>query len=574
MDAAGDLGDPVTNPPTRLTTNGASDQVPRWSSDGSKILFSSNRDDAFYEIYTMDATGDAGGTIAPTRLTNNPTSDNEAHWGQAANFVLVPSSTGTGNIKFETDAGIFSNSQSVDESTIPLVGKPPRTIFPHGFADWTVIGLADGQTVTSTITFPSDIHIGTKYWKFNGVTWLDVTSLVGSNNGDNVITLSITDGGLGDLDNTVNGQIVDPGGIGITFTLDGAIVFETTRDGNDEIYIMDTFGSGKINLSNNPATDERPKLSPDGTKIVFQSDRDNPGSGIFEIYVMDVDGSNPTNISNDLASNDREAFWSPDGTQIVFVSNTNALGTNSDGDLELFMMDSDGNNLVQLTFNDEPEYDPSWSPDGTKIVYGSEFEQPSEDDGEIFWIGVDSNGATTNPIQLTTNTAFEFQPRWEPNSEGIVYISNFGGGQDIWRKSPLTAAPVEIIANGLTYGNPTVSPDGNKITYLGDGEIRRAVYPSGANELLLTTNGASPFDHFPHWGRSADTQIIQSASGTGPIVLTTSAGQFQSASAIAENTLPTAGKPARTLFVHDFVDWTVTGLVPGQTIQVNNDVFI
>ncbi|MFZ3085436.1 MAG: hypothetical protein WA097_02185, partial [Candidatus Hydromicrobium sp.] len=67
----------------------------------------------------------------------------------------------------------------------------------------------------------------------------------------------------------------------------GKIAFDSMRDLNYEIYIMNADGSGQVNLTNNPAGDSTPSFSPDGSKIAFESARD----GNFEIYTMNVDGS-------------------------------------------------------------------------------------------------------------------------------------------------------------------------------------------------------------------------------------------------------------------------------------------
>ena len=72
------------------------------------------------------------------------------------------------------------------------------------------------------------------------------------------------------------------------------IVFESDRDGNTEIYIMNTDGSNLKNLSQNKARDWNPKVYPDNKKIVFMSDRDDN----WEIYIMNFDGSNQINLSN------------------------------------------------------------------------------------------------------------------------------------------------------------------------------------------------------------------------------------------------------------------------------------
>ncbi len=73
----------------------------------------------------------------------------------------------------------------------------------------------NGESVTVTITLPSAVPVGTQYYKYHDNTWVDVTSLLGSNDGDNVLTLTLTDGELGDDDGIVNGTIVDDGGPGV-----------------------------------------------------------------------------------------------------------------------------------------------------------------------------------------------------------------------------------------------------------------------------------------------------------------------------------------------------------------------
>ena len=87
---------------------------------------------------------------------------------------------------------------------------------------------------------------------------------------------------------------------------EGKIAFDTDRDGNYEIYVMDADGSNQTNLTNNPAQDGYPSWSPDGSVIAFISDRD----GNYEIHVMDADGSNLTNLTNNPAS-DGSPSWLP-----------------------------------------------------------------------------------------------------------------------------------------------------------------------------------------------------------------------------------------------------------------------
>jgi hypothetical protein len=87
--------------------------------------------------------------------------------------------------------------------------------FPFGFFGWKVTGLTPGQAITVTIVFPAPVASPAQYWKVIAGNWTNVTSLVGSDNGDAILTLTITDGGLGDADGIANGEISDPGGVGV-----------------------------------------------------------------------------------------------------------------------------------------------------------------------------------------------------------------------------------------------------------------------------------------------------------------------------------------------------------------------
>ncbi len=96
------------------------------------------------------------------------------------------------------------------------------------------------------------------------------------------------------------------------------IVFETYRDGNWDIYQANADGSGQINLTNTPDRHELyPKISPDGSKICFVSDKAQGEDTIRSIFFMNLDGSGLTKVDE----NARQPCWSPDGKQIAYLKN-------------------------------------------------------------------------------------------------------------------------------------------------------------------------------------------------------------------------------------------------------------
>ncbi len=161
----------------------------------------------------------------------------------------------------------------------------------------------------------------------------------------------------------------------------GKILFVSDRDGNREIYSVNTDGTNPIRLTNHPAADEMPCLSPDWKKIAFMSDRD----GNREIYVMNADGTNPVNLTNHPEW-DMSPCWSPDGRKIAFDSPR-------DGNRGICVMNADGTNPVRLTKHLSPERSPFWSPDGKKIAFVSS----RDGNWDIYVMNADG----TDPVNLT-----------------------------------------------------------------------------------------------------------------------------------------------------------------------------
>jgi len=133
---------------------------------------------------------------------------------QYAPTKTTGTATGTGNASFTPDKGALEGLTPVAEGTLPTAGKPDL-IFPHGFFSFNITGLmpCQNETVVVTIVLPSPMPVGTQYWKYHVPEgWIQIP--MGDDDGDNVITITLVDGGLGDDDGVCNGVIVDQGGPG------------------------------------------------------------------------------------------------------------------------------------------------------------------------------------------------------------------------------------------------------------------------------------------------------------------------------------------------------------------------
>ncbi|MBC2714813.1 MAG: hypothetical protein HF978_05820 [Desulfobacteraceae bacterium] len=126
----------------------------------------------------------------------------------------ITTGTGSGTADFYSDAGTIETVDPLAAGDLPIEAQNtlPPVNFPHGFFDITITDLQDGATVNLTITLPSNVPAGWVWWYYvDREGWNSIP--IGSDDGDNVITITKTDGAAGDTDNAINGIIVDPGGV-------------------------------------------------------------------------------------------------------------------------------------------------------------------------------------------------------------------------------------------------------------------------------------------------------------------------------------------------------------------------
>jgi hypothetical protein len=266
------------------------------------------------------------------------------------------------------------------------------------------------------------------------------------------------------------------------------IAFESQRDGNSEIYVMNPDGSNQTRLTRNPALDTDPDWSPDRRKLVFHSDRD----GDFEIYVMNADGTGLKQLTSN-PSTDRNATWSPDGKKIAFETYRHGTGA------EIYLMNADGTGLKRLTDNQVDDFDAAWSPAGTQIAFAR---GPEDGNQEIYAMNADGSGQTN----LTRTTqAREFNPAWSPDGTHIAFHSNRDQGNwEIYVMKPDGSAQTRITDNCCRDLNPVWSPDGKKIAFQTDRDDKvtdtfeiYVMNADGRTPTRLTNNSVT--DQVPDW---------------------------------------------------------------------------
>lgn len=225
----------------------------------------------------------------------------------------------------------------------------------------------------------------------------------------------------------------------------GQIIFTSNRDGQSEFYVSSPDGAQVTRLTTNAAIDtsSSPRLSPDGTKIVFSSTiADNT-----DLYILDMNSSFLQRIT-DAPGRDSSPSWSPDGRQLAFK-------IFRDGNLEIYMVNADGSNLTRLTNDPAGDSNPVWSPVANEIVF------TSNRFGNSDLMLVTTSGSVTT---LTTSPNPDNAATWSPDGNFIAYHSAVGGDLEhiyLIGRDGLNAT--QLTSQAADYSQPVWSFDGQML---------------------------------------------------------------------------------------------------------------
>lgn len=208
------------------------------------------------------------------------------------------------------------------------------------------------------------------------------------------------------------------------------VVFESTRNGNYDLFLIDMSTGQEYQLTDSEGDDINPYWSPDGTRVLFQSDRGTANR--WQLYELNIATGQLAALSaSDVVEVDPQ--YSHDGSQIVFRSYAN------DGDVStLMVMNRDGSNHRPISDPNGDATNAAWSPSDRYLAYQSDV------DGDLdIYIYDLATGATR---QLTDNAISDYAPTWRCTDERVVFTSDITGDPNIFEAdvSPLDAPAIAV----------------------------------------------------------------------------------------------------------------------------------
>ncbi len=261
---------------------------------------------------------------------------------------------------------------------------------------------------------------------------------------------------------------------------DKSIVFMSKKDNpHGDLYRIARSGAIE-RLTTNERHDNNPAVSPDGKWLAFHGGEEGDPL-TWEIFVLNMETGEEVQVTNNQVI-DGHPDWSPDGTKLIFSHFGNDKGE-ATPTADLYLYDLQTKEMTQLTHSPHEENDPEWSPDGQWIVYKSTERTQEAGREEIYVMRSDGS----DPRRLTTTQGWEsdHDPSWSPDSRRIVFERFMGDTP--WYRMGETEFLIKNV-DRLTPWNlfeVTLEGDLRQLTQVDKGDIAfLPIYGDTANQVL------------------------------------------------------------------------------------------
>ena len=278
------------------------------------------------------------------------------------------------------------------------------------------------------------------------------------------------------------------------------IAYNSERSGSPGIWLIHPDGTDDHQVATDvPGGHLLPDWSPDGTRLAFTT-RGGETEPLYE-YDLATDTSRQLFPCEDPCLGDDEPAYSPDGTKVAFVRALGPFVTIADfggevpSDCGLWIGEVATGEVTQITSNTDPpcdrEYNPRWSPDGTRLTYWRDPYKNGKPTGTAVFV-IDADG--TNERRLTDPEMFAGEADWSPDGEWIVFdtypLNEFQCCQvsNLYRVHPDGSGMEQLThyaADDLRATQPRYTPDGRWIVFT-------AVTPSSRDLWAIPAEGGEP----------------------------------------------------------------------------------
>ncbi len=268
--------------------------------------------------------------------------------------------------------------------------------------------------------------------------------------------------------------------------------YQDTGEGRAGIAIISNDGNDIVNITSHPFTPVfLPTWSPKRSQIAYLDGiaiTQPPPPNPLQIYMMNLAKESVTALTSGGAEERIPLDWHPDGQKILFAM-LNPVGRPGPDWSDIFVMDNNGENIINLTQTPEEEAHASWSPDGEQIVFDrliKKGEAIGDFESAIFVMEADGQ----NPQRLTFEPGLNLAPVWSPDGNKIAFLSYRNGALRIYTMDINGQNVQQITHHGRELDGPPVwSPDGRWIAFMSRDDQDWGLYitdPQGHHENLIT----------------------------------------------------------------------------------------